>query len=262
LRGFFSTFSDPVSAEELAGLACEEAVESRLVVAADQQDKQDWQLQLGPLSVDRFASLPQENWTLLVQAVDQWIEAVAQLKSAFDFIPNWRIDDVMVSYAVSGGGVGPHFDYYDVFLLQGSGSRNWRVGPRVSSSEPIDDKSGLALMQSFTTAEEYVLNPGDVLYIPPRFAHWGTAIEDSLCYSIGFRAPALAEMIEGFSDSLIAAADPAIRFVDPDPQLPTRAGEINPHSLQASLQQLSDEVCPERSVLPVVRLSCHPTQIP
>ena len=109
-------FSDAISAEELAGLACEEFIESRLISDFKQGE---WLLKNGPFEESDFTSLPESNWTLLVQAVDQWVEAVADIKALFDFLPSWRIDDIMISFAAQGGGVGPHYDYYDVFLLQG-----------------------------------------------------------------------------------------------------------------------------------------------
>jgi 50S ribosomal protein L16 3-hydroxylase len=118
-------FVDPIDADELAGLACDSDMEARLVTRT-QADS--WQLSHGPFATDRFAGLGETNWTLLVQAVDQVHEGVEALKRYFDFLPAWRIDDVMVSYACDGGGVGPHFDQYDVFLIQGRGSRRWKLG--------------------------------------------------------------------------------------------------------------------------------------
>ena len=237
LPGFLSDFVDPLSAEELAGLACEEAVESRLVTS---KDNSQWRLEHGPFPEQRFRKLPESDWTLLVQAVDLWDSGVASLKTQFGFIPNWRIDDVMVSYATPAGGVGPHFDYYDVFLLQGSGQRTWRVGQLCDSETCIHDQSGLALLDSFEATAEYVLNPGDVLYLPPRYAHWGSASAAGLCYSIGFRAPSLAEMLEGFGDDLIAATDSDCRFHDSAPAIPTYAGEIDLPSLQSAFELVSN----------------------
>ena len=174
-------FDDPLSAEELAGLACEEEIESRLVLG-----ERDWTLRHGPFQESDFTSLAENNWSLLVQSVDIYINAFKELQNLFTFIPKWRLEDVMVSFAVPGGGVGPHFDYYDVFLVQGSGQRRWRIGKKCQSNAKLQNNSGLALLNSFNTQQEIILSAGDVLYIPPQFAHWGEAISDSFCYSIGF----------------------------------------------------------------------------
>lgn len=235
LTGLIDDFIDPVSPEELAGLACEELVESRLVKKVDEDN---WSLSNGPFNDENFTSLPQRDWTLLVQAVDQWFDSVAELRDLFDFIPSWRVDDLMISYATPGGGVGPHFDYYDVFLLQGQGQRRWQLGERCEKNSPLRKNSALSILQDFKPTQEFLLNPGDILYIPPRYAHWGTAESNSLCYSVGFRAPSLAEMIEGFSDFLIREQDPAIRYQDNLLQGIPRKGEIDARQLEESFQRL------------------------
>lgn len=239
LPALFPDFTDLIDPQQLAGLAGEADCESRLVT---ESSSGSWELQHGPFDAEQFAKLPTSHWTLLVQAVDQWSEQVQALKRAFDFLPSWRIEDVMVSYATPQGGIGPHFDYYDVFLVQGQGQRRWRVGGRCTSATPLKSGSELGILQSFSALEEFVLEPGDALYLPPQYAHWGTALSDSLCYSIGFRAASLAEMLEGFSDSLIARADPANRFVDGKPQLPERLGEIDRQSLQAAFEQMQKQL--------------------
>lgn len=238
LAGLVSEFKDPVSPEELAGLACEEFVESRLV---KENAAGNWELSHGPFTEIDFTSLPDSNWTLLVQAVDQWLGNVADIKNLFDFIPSWRVDDLMISYATPGGGVGPHFDYYDVFLLQGQGQRRWQVGNRCPSNSALRENSALGILQDFEPVNEYLLNPGDVLYIPPRYSHWGIAESNSVCYSIGFRAPSEGEMIEGFSDFLIREQDPAMRYEDTLLQPAERRGEIDVRQLEGSFQQLLEQ---------------------
>lgn len=228
---------DPISPEELAGLACEELVESRLVseLVADK-----WELEHGPFTESRLQGLPDSNWTLLVQGVDQWSEEIARLRQLFDFVPSWRVEDVMVSFATTDAGVGPHFDYYDVILLQGQGQRRWQVGGHCATDGLLLPDTELGILASFSATEEFILNPGDALYLPPQFAHRGISNGESLCYSIGFRAPSMAEMLEGFSDSLIAEADPAERFTDPGLELPTRIGEIRSKELTHSYQTLME----------------------
>ena len=237
LANFIAGFKDPLSAEELAGLACEEYVESRLV---SEFDSDGYKLRNGPFVENDFTRLPSTNWTLLVQAVDQWVDEVADIKRLFEFIPSWRIDDIMISFAASGGSVGPHYDYYDVFLLQGSGSRNWKVGARCDSSVELIPHSDLRLLKNFEPTMEFDLSCGDALYIPPRFPHWGVAETDSLCYSIGFRAPSMAEMIEGFSDFLIKGQAPDERYEDDLFPAGLRSGEIRDTQLDASFQSLSE----------------------
>src|SRR5688500_10960091 len=191
IRNGFPDFVDPISPEELAGLACEDDVEARLVFTR----KNTWKLDTGPFSERHFTTLPSRNWTLLVQAVDQWVPEVKAMLEHVNFIPSWRVDDVMVSYATPNGGVGPHFDYYDVFLVQGQGSRLWKTGQRCTSLDISRTSSGLKLLADFHTEQEWLLETGDVLYVPPGVAHWGTSRDNSLCYSLGFRAPSVGEMV-------------------------------------------------------------------
>jgi len=248
-------FSDAISAEELAGLACEEFIESRLISDFKQGE---WLLKNGPFEESDFTSLPESNWTLLVQAVDQWVEAVADIKALFDFLPSWRIDDIMISFAAQGGGVGPHYDYYDVFLLQGSGERNWQVGERCASTATQRPNTELNLLQEFEPKMEFTLSAGDALYIPPRFSHWGKAKSDSLCYSIGFRAPSLAEMIEGFSDLIIKEQDPVNRYEDSNAASLLRSGEIKAQLLDTSFQQLSEKLADKSKF--IIWFGCHVSQ--
>ena len=205
-------FTDPIDADELAGLACEETIESRIVT---RRANDSWQVSHGPFDADTFSGLGEKDWTLLVQAVDQVDPDVARLKSHFEFLPGWRIDDVMVSYACAGGGVGPHFDYYDVFLIQGLGRRHWRIGERCDSNTPLRENTELRLIKEFTSVREVVLEPGDILYLPPRYAHQGTSLDDSLCYSVGFRAPSFAELLQGYVDQICDSLSEDQRFRRP-----------------------------------------------
>lgn len=239
LSKLIPNFKDSLAPEELAGLACEELVESRLI---SEPEPGKWQLRHGPFEESDFTQLPDTNWTVLVQAVDQWIEDVADIKTLFNFLPSWRIDDIMISFAAQGGSVGPHYDYYDVFLLQGQGERSWKVGDRCDSDAALVPGEELSLLKNFEATAEYNLSAGDALYVPPRFAHWGTATSDSLCYSIGFRAPSMAEMIEGFSDFIIKDQDPAQRYEDSDAQTKQRSAEIKPELLDASYRQLTEQL--------------------
>jgi 50S ribosomal protein L16 3-hydroxylase len=237
IRHAGAAFVDPVDADELAGLACEEAVESRIV---SHHTDNDWQLSHGPFDSDTFAQLGERNWTLLVQAVDLIDPDVALLKKHFNFLPSWRIDDIMVSYASAGGGVGPHYDQYDVFLIQGRGSRRWQIGDRCDSSTPLRQNTELRLLQEFNSQQEIVLEPGDVLYLPPRFAHYGTALQDSLCYSVGFRAPSYAELLQGYSEELAMTMCEDLRFEDPAPFDWSEGGVINERSVNIAFDKLRE----------------------
>lgn len=243
IRNPWAQWSNPLAPEELAGLACEEGVESRLVVQADG----DWKMEQGPLAEDRFASLGASPWTLLVQAVDHQVPDVAALIAPFRFIPDWRIDDVMVSYASDGGGVGPHFDQYDVFLIQGAGRRRWRIGQACDDSSPLRRHADLRLLAEFDATDEWVLEPGDILYVPPGIAHDGVAVgDDCMTYSVGFRAPARSELIEGWTDRLLEGLGEDDRYADPALARQANPGEIAPAALarlQAMvLEQLGDPV--------------------
>ena len=206
-------FESPVSPDELAGLSLEEEVESRLVI---EQGQTPWELRHGPFDETTYQQLPEQQWTLLVQAVDQWVPEVAELKQAFQFLPTWRMDDVMISYAAPGGGVGPHYDNYDVFLLQGYGQRRWRIGQLCDGDSLMAEHPDLKILADFQQSDEWVLEAGDMLYLPPRIAHDGVALTDCMTYSFGFRAPGAAEVLTHFTDFLAQFISDDQRYNDPD----------------------------------------------
>ncbi len=243
IRNAFADWANPLEPDELAGLACEPEVESRLIIGA----QGSWAVEHGPLAEARFAALGQEPSTLLVQAVDHHVPEVAALLAPFRFIPNWRIDDVMVSYATDGGGVGPHFDQYDVFLIQGHGKRRWRVGQMCDENSALLPNDELRLLADFQATDEWLLEPGDILYVPPRIAHDGVAVgDDCMTYSIGFRAPSRHELITSFADELVAEMEDDDRYADPG--LPSQAnpGEISAAALTA-LQIMVTEKLTDRN---------------
>ncbi len=244
IRNPWAGWANPLEPDELAGLACEEGVESRLIVGANPS----WTLEHGPLPETRFAQLGASPWTLLVQAVDHHVPDVAALMEPFRFIPNWRIDDVMVSYATDGGGVGPHFDQYDVFLIQGLGRRRWQVGQRCDAASPLLPHEDLRLLADFAATEEWVLEPGDILYLPPGFAHDGVALgDDCMTYSIGFRAPSRGELIEAWSDEVLATLTDDDRYTDPGLAPQDNPGEISAEAM-ARLQRMVAEALNDREL--------------
>ncbi|MDZ4142519.1 MAG: cupin domain-containing protein [Methylotenera sp.] len=201
IKKAISDFTGLLSPEELAGLACEDEVQSRIV----EYKKGKWFASHGPFDDADFAKLPEKptnehHWTLLVQSVNHHLPEATDLLSQFDFIPHARLDDLMVSYAPNGGGVGPHFDSYDVFLLQGQGKRLWRISEQTDLT--LVEGAPLRILQHFETAQEWLLEAGDMLYLPPHLAHWGIAVSDGkadcMTYSIGFRAPKNQELATEF----------------------------------------------------------------
>ncbi len=239
IRNALAEWSNPLEPDELAGLACEPEVESRLVVGA----QGSWAVEHGPLAEARFAALGQEPSTLLVQAVDHHVPEVAALLAPFRFIPNWRIDDVMVSYATDGGGVGPHFDQYDVFLIQGHGRRRWRVGQMCNDNSALLPHEELRLLTEFHATDEWLLEPGDILYVPPRIAHDGVAVGDNcMTYSIGFRAPSRHELITSFADDLVSEMEDDDRYADPGLAAQTNPGEISAAALAALHEMVTEKL--------------------
>ncbi|MBA3696313.1 MAG: cupin domain-containing protein [Methylotenera sp.] len=196
IKNAIAGFTGFLSPEELAGLACEEEVQSRIV----QHKHGKWSLKNGPFDEQEFSKLPKKNWTLLVQSVNHYLPEASELLQQFDFIPHARLDDLMVSYAPDGGGVGPHFDSYDVFLLQGQGKRLWQMSEQRDLS--LVEDAPLRILKNFEAEQEWLLEPGDILYLPPQVAHWGIAVsdgsEDCMTYSIGFRAPKHQELASEF----------------------------------------------------------------
>ena len=224
IRNAWPGFTPLLSAQELAGLSLEEEIESRIV---EEQGKDGpWSIRKGPFSEDDYRSLPENKWTLLVQAVDHWIPEAADLLENFRFIPSWRIDDLMISYAVDGGSVGPHYDQYDVFLLQAEGQREWRIGQMCSEQSPILKGPKIRVLEQFDETERWVLNPGDMLYLPPQLAHYGIAQGECMTYSIGFRAPSQAELAQAALDDILASSSEDCRYTDANLQPQNEPGRI------------------------------------
>lgn len=201
IRNAIPGFAPLLTRQQLFDMAADEAVESRLIV----RKAQGWTLRQGPLTRQQLPPLRQPGWTLLVQGVDQHLDAAHALLRRFRFVPDARLDDLMISWASDTGGVGPHFDSYDVFLLQATGQRRWRIGRQKDFS--LQPGVPLKILSHFEPEEEHVLNPGDMLYLPPRWAHDGDAVGvDCSTYSIGFRAPQrgglAGELLQRMADEL------------------------------------------------------------
>lgn len=222
--------------DELAGLACEADVEARLVL--EKHGATPWEARHGPFDDATFDQLPESHWTLLVQDVDKHLPEVARLLECFRFIPDWRLDDVMVSYAVDQGSVGPHIDDYDVFLYQAKGRRRWKIHYQAVSEEDFIPDLELRILPDFETEEEWLLEPGDLLYLPPNVAHWGIAEGECMTCSVGFRAPTLREMAAAWFEQTIEHRLPAGRYRDPPLQTQAAPGEIRADALASFKDQL------------------------
>jgi 50S ribosomal protein L16 3-hydroxylase len=238
IRQAFPDLDLDLDGDDLAGLACEPMAESRIVLGS--YPAHDWELRHGPFTEADFAELPERQWTLLVQDVEKHYPPLLELLQPFGFLPAWRLDDLMVSYAAAGGSVGPHVDQYDVFLLQAEGQRRWEVAEQFDPTLLAD--TPLNVLRGFTAEHEWVLEPGDMLYLPPGIAHHGVALTDGMTCSIGLRAPDAADLLMALGEHLARGEAP--RYADPDLAPGARAGEIDvaaidrlKHLLEAALQE-------------------------
>lgn len=235
VRGAVPDFVNPIEPDELAGLACEAGVRSRLVQghparkdgpATNAAARKNWEVEYGPFPPERFQTLPERAWTLLVFDIDQhWPEAPEWLER-FDFIPNWRRDDLMVSYAARDGSVGPHIDAYDVFLFQAQGRRRWQIQEPPPADPVCLPDLPLAILEDFQPTSDWILEPGDLLYLPPGIPHWGIAQDDQcMTWSIGFRAPAWRDLLFSRLEAILDTTGTEL-YADP-----ARAASEHPHEI-------------------------------
>lgn len=244
VRDVFTELEGVIDGNDLAGLACDDAVESRLILGRALSDA--WVCRQGPFNEADFTQLPEKDWTLLVQGVDQWDTEINALLDRFDFLPRWRLEDIMVSYAPCGGGVGPHFDYYDVFLIQASGSRQWQLGDMCNEQTPLQDHPTVKLLAEFSAEVTHELHAGDMLYIPAGMAHWGVASsDDCITCSVGFRAPSERELIERMLAQLVDELAENKRYRDPKQLSMSGAASIDA-AAQQQVFQLLDVLTPEK----------------
>jgi 50S ribosomal protein L16 3-hydroxylase len=218
IRQAIPNFEALFTPKELFAMAKRDDVESRLITFFDQH----WEMKHGPQS--RIPTAKKKDWTLLVQGVNLHDAKADALMQQFRFIPDARLDDLMISYAEEGGGVGPHFDSYDVFLLQAHGQRRWQISAQKDLS--LVEGMPLKILSNFQAEQEFILEPGDMLYLPPHYAHDGIALGECMTYSIGFRAPAYQELGESFLQFMIDTIDLPERYADPELKAQELAAEI------------------------------------
>ena len=242
IRNAFPRFQTPLMPEDLAGLACEEGVLARLI--SHDRGSGRWDVRTGPFQEEDFPGLPDHDWTLLVQDVDKWDPDVAALLDQFRFLPRWRIDDVMISFAATGGSVGAHVDHYDVFLLQAHGHRRWQIDASVAMGQPapdlgFQDEVAIKLLRRFDPTHDWVLGPGDMLYLPPLVPHHGVAEDPCLTFSVGMRAPSSSELIGDWLDEVLVDADEAVRYHDEDLAVPADPNEIDVAAMNRVVEALN-----------------------
>ncbi|QQX78620.1 cupin domain-containing protein [Shewanella sp. KX20019] len=235
IKNAFPNFEELISPDELAGLACEEEVSSRVVVTKDN----DWQICQGPFEdYDQFGS---SHWQLLVQALNHWYPDSANFIDAFRFIPDWRFDDLMASFATPGGGVGAHIDNYDVFIIQGEGERHWTVGEK-GQYAPKNNDPTTPLIEGFSPIIDVVLEKGDMLYIPPGYPHQGQTLTTAMSYSIGYRAPSQQELFSALADALIDTNTGLKRFTSTsEPTIANQVSVSHQQDMMALISELASD---------------------
>ena len=243
----FTELNNIIDANELAGLSCEQEVEARIISGHDINSQ--WTCKHGPFNEKTFAPLRDQDWTLLIQGVDQWDDQISGILDTFDFLPKWRLDDIMASYAPVGGSVGPHFDYYDVFLIQIAGSREWQIGQQCDNATKLQDNDDVKLLSQFDCKATHKLNAGDMIYIPAGVAHWGKSLsDDCITFSVGFRAPSdkeiIVEALENLIEHFESSDDENERYQDTPESIDEHSNKIN-HCAQKQLASALTKLTPE-----------------
>lgn len=232
IPGGVANFQPPADANELAGLAMDPEVDSRIIF----RKKGEWQQLQGPFESAAFQR--SDAWSLLVQSVDHYWDEARDLLQLVQWLPGWRLDDVLMSYASDGGSAAPHFDNYDVFIIQGEGQRRWQIGGCYERASTISEDKQLSVLEDFHSDSEYLMQTGDVLYIPPGCAHYGVSLGESTSISIGFRAPRISDLLAQFTDHTLATMDQQRLFRDPGRSASLRPGEIDLADLERAREQL------------------------
>jgi len=230
IRQAFADFQSPLTPDELAGLACEEEVNSRIVI--EKGDEEPWQAIHGPMDESVFTRLPDTHWSLVINDLEKYLPELSEITDQFRFIPEWYLDDLMSSYAAPEGSVGPHIDLYDVFILQGSGYRRWQISTRPVAEDNVIPNIALRLQKEFVAEQEWILEPGDMMYLPAGVSHYGVSLGESMSYSIGFRATSHTDLLSDFIAHITRDLSINETYHLPEQPCQAHANEITPAAVQ------------------------------
>ena len=247
IRQAFPDFESPISADELAGLAYEEDVNSRIVMEKD--GEHPWFPIFGPMTDEIFSSMPETHWSLIVNDLEKYLPELSWIIDRFRFIPEWRLDDLMISYAADQGSVGPHIDLYDVFILQGQGQRRWQINAQPVTKGNQVKGTPLRIQNNFQAEEEWIVEPGDMLYMPPGVSHHGVSLGESLSYSIGFRATSHADLVNEFIGHITQNLSQKLTYQDPDQRIQQHPNEIQQDALQRVTEIFKEYLQPDHPEL-------------
>ncbi len=247
IKQAFPEFEAPISPDELAGLACEEEVNSRIVI--EQGGEHPWQAILGPMDEAIFEKMPETHWTLVVNDLEKYVPELSWITDQFRFIPEWHLDDLMSSYAAPGGSVGPHVDLYDVFILQGEGKRRWQISTQPVAEDNVIPDIAIRLQKDFTPDFEWVLEPGDMMYLPAGVSHHGISLGESMSYSIGFRATSHTDLVNDFIAHITNDLSINKTFKIPYHQLQAHPNEISQEAIDEIRRIFSEYLDPQNPEL-------------
>ncbi|VAW57706.1 FIG002776: hypothetical protein [hydrothermal vent metagenome] len=243
IRQAFPKFQCPITADELAGLSCEEEVDSRIIIEKD--GEHPWQPIFGPMSENTFSTLPRSHWTLAINDLEKVMPEFAWIPDCFDFIPNWRFDDLLCSYAADQGSVGPHFDLYDVFIIQAEGQRRWQISTAEVTEDNQVNETPLRIQKTFNAEQEWILEPGDMIYIPPNVSHHGVSLGESMSFSVGYRAASHADLLSDFIAHITQNLSVKLTYQDADLKVQSHSSEITPEAIQRIKNIFKDYLNPE-----------------
>lgn len=235
IRNALPGVDDLLEPDEVAGLALEEEIESRIVI---ERSPVDWELRHGPFTEKTFENLPPSHWVLQVQALNHYCPPVSDLYDLFSFLPEWLGDDIMATCAPAGGSLGPHADPADLFLIQTHGQSRWQTAPANMPDGPLLPNLPVPVLKDFQAEQEWVLNSGDMLYLPGGLARQGVALDDGMTFTVVFRAPAEQDMLLEFAHRQAEQAPDSRLFQEPDLQTQANPGWISPHSAEKMAESL------------------------
>lgn len=247
IKQAFPDFEAPIAPDELAGLSCEDDVNSRIVI--EKGGEHPWQAIHGPMDEDVFAKMPETHWTLVVNDLEKYIPDLAWITDKFRFIPEWHLDDLMSSYAAPEGSVGPHVDLYDVFILQGEGKRRWQINTQPVAEDNVIPDIAIRLQKDFKPEFEWILEPGDMMYLPAGVSHHGISLGESMSYSIGFRATSHSDLVNDFIAYITNDLSINKTFKLPYNKLQTHPNEISSAAIEELRSIFSQYLDPEHPEL-------------